>query len=60
MDQTRGRASECAHVARVERLCDDGTPNRRPWLSPTLWVRGQLVCVVELRYSVLALLGCCE
>ncbi|MQM00721.1 hypothetical protein Taro_033464 [Colocasia esculenta] len=24
------------------------------------WVRGQLACVLELRYSVLALLGCCE
>ncbi|MQL77515.1 hypothetical protein Taro_009932, partial [Colocasia esculenta] len=24
------------------------------------WVRGQLACVVELRYFVLALLGCCD
>ncbi|MQM23124.1 hypothetical protein Taro_056187, partial [Colocasia esculenta] len=25
-----------------------------------LWACGQLACVVELRYSVLVLLGCCE
>ncbi|MQM08554.1 hypothetical protein Taro_041415 [Colocasia esculenta] len=25
-----------------------------------MWVHGQLACVVELRYSVLALLDCCE
>ncbi|MQL99816.1 hypothetical protein Taro_032545 [Colocasia esculenta] len=92
MDQTRGRAYECAHVVRVERLCGAGTPSTQTLLVLLcemlsslrgssfsqhafegvayyatgscvlyrLWVHGQLACVVELCFSVLALLDCCE
>ncbi|MQL81432.1 hypothetical protein Taro_013893 [Colocasia esculenta] len=36
--------------------------SRSPWspFSTARWVRGQLACVVELRYFVLTLLGCCQ